>query len=86
MFGSLDPYIKFFAGNVQNAELGRTTAFEGTSNPKWDETYYLLLNNLNDELFLQVMDRNTGRKDGEVGVANFDMKELIESNHIVEGL
>ncbi|KAF7727699.1 hypothetical protein EC973_007255 [Apophysomyces ossiformis] len=86
MFGSLDPYITFHSGNVNNPELGRTSAFENTTNPKWNETYFLLLNNLNDEFYVRVMDRNTGRKDSEIGVANFDLKELEEANNVVDGL
>ncbi|ORY88542.1 C2 domain-containing protein [Syncephalastrum racemosum] len=86
LFGSLDPYITFHIGNVQNAEQGRTSAFEDTSNPKWDETHFILLNNLHDTLFLQVMDRNSGRKDAAVGAANFDLKQVEESNNAVEGL
>lgn len=86
VFGSLDPYVTFHVGDVRNPELGRTLAHENTSNPKWDETHFLLINNLNDMLCLQLMDRNTGRKDSDVGVAVFELKELTESNNIVEGL
>ncbi|KAI9277156.1 C2 domain-containing protein [Phascolomyces articulosus] len=86
LFGSLDPYITFHIGNVHNAEMGRTSAFEDTNNPKWDETHFVLLNNLNDSVYLQVMDRNSGRKDSAVGVASFNLKELESSDNIISGL
>ncbi|KAI7867816.1 C2 domain-containing protein [Spinellus fusiger] len=84
LFGSLDPYVTFHIGNTMNTELGRTAAFEDTSDPKWDETHFLLINTLSDNLCLQVMDRNVGRKDTLVGVAMFDLKELLEQQ--AEGL
>lgn len=86
LFGTLDPYITFHIANVHNAELARTSAVEDTSNPKWDETHFVLLNNLNDSIYLQVMDRNAGRKDSPVGIASFDLKEVAEANNVVEGL
>lgn len=86
LFGSLDPYITFHVGNVHNAELARTTALEDTSNPRWDETHFVLLNSLNESLYLQVMDRNSGRKDAAVGVATFDLKQVDESDNVAEGL
>ncbi|KAF7731921.1 hypothetical protein EC973_007752 [Apophysomyces ossiformis] len=86
MFGTLDPYVTFHIGDVRNPELGRTSAHEDTSNPKWDETHFLLINNLNDKLCLQLMDRNTGRKDSDVGLAVFELKELSDSNNVLEGL
>ncbi|KAI9008912.1 C2 domain-containing protein [Phycomyces nitens] len=85
MFGSLDPYVTFHIGNVLNTEVGRSSAHEDTSNPKWDETYFLLLNTLTEPLFLQVMDRNAGRKDTVVGIATFDLKQL-EADSQAEGL
>ena len=86
LFGSLDPYITFHIGNVHNAEMGRTTAHEDTNNPKWDETHFVLLNNLNDSVYLQVMDRNSGRKDSAVGVATFNLKDLETSDNALSGL
>ncbi|KAI9485092.1 C2 domain-containing protein [Zychaea mexicana] len=86
LFGSLDPYITFHIGNAHNAEMGRTSAFEDTNNPKWDETHFVLLNNTNETVYLQVMDRNSGRKDSAVGVASFDLKELANNDNAVSGL
>ncbi|KAI8376305.1 C2 domain-containing protein [Radiomyces spectabilis] len=86
LFGTLDPYITFHIGNVHNTELGRTSAHEDQNNPKWDESHFVLLNNLNDSIYLQVMDRNSNRKDTPVGVATCDLKDLAEANNVLEGL
>ncbi|KAI9025288.1 C2 domain-containing protein [Phycomyces nitens] len=86
MFGSLDPYITFHIGSADQPEVGHTPAHEDTSNPKWNETYYILLNNLHDTLFLQVMDRNSGRKDTEIGISSYDLKEIVDMDNISEGL
>ncbi|KAI9316811.1 C2 domain-containing protein [Dichotomocladium elegans] len=87
MFGSLDPYVTFHIANTSNPEMARTAAIEDTTNPKWNETHFILLNSLNnDSIYLQVMDRNSGRKDASVGVASFDLKELAESDNVVDGL
>lgn len=86
LFGSLDPYCSFRVGNVHNPELARTTAIENTSHPKWNETHFVLLNSLNDILCFQIMDRNSGRNDAEIGVANLDLKDVEENDGGIEGL
>lgn len=86
LFGSLDPYCSFRVGNVHNPELARTTAIEDSSHPKWNETHFVLLNNLNDILCFQIMDRNSGRNDAEIGVANLDLKDVEENDGGIEGL
>ncbi|CEP18365.1 hypothetical protein [Parasitella parasitica] len=86
LFGSLDPYCTFHVGNVHNAELARTTAIENTSHPKWNETHFVLLNSLNDILCFQILDRNNGRNDAEIGVANLDLKDVEENDGAIEGL
>ncbi|KAI8084738.1 C2 domain-containing protein [Halteromyces radiatus] len=84
--GTLDPYIKVHVGSEQNPELGRTQTIEDNNNPQWNETLYILLNNLTDTLSLYIKDRNTGRKDGDVGMASFDLKELGENDNVLDGL
>ncbi|KAI8338841.1 C2 domain-containing protein [Blakeslea trispora] len=86
IFGTLDPYCLFHIDNVHNPELARTSTIENNNNPKWNETHFLLLKNFNGTLLLKIMDRNTGRNDVEIGVANFDLKELEESQNAIEGL
>lgn len=86
LFGSLDPYITLHIGNAKNAELGRTKHVEDNRNPKFDETLFVLLNNVNDVLVMEVMDRNVGRTDASVGGCTFDLKALAESDNLLEGL
>lgn len=86
MFGSIDPYITFHTGNSKNKELARTSAIENTTSPRWNETHFILLNNLKETLCLQLMDRNAGRKDTSLGVVNFELKQLEENDNTLEGL
>ncbi|RUP50358.1 hypothetical protein BC936DRAFT_139503 [Jimgerdemannia flammicorona] len=84
MIGTSDPYVKFHINN--RPELGRTTVKEDATNPQWNETKFLLLTSLNDILSLEVMDKNAGRKDKSMGVANFDLKGLADDETKHEGL
>ncbi|KAI9309205.1 C2 domain-containing protein [Cunninghamella echinulata] len=85
LFGSLDPFVTFHIGNTSNAPVSETKALEDTTSPTWNETHFVLINNLNESIFLQVMDKNTGRKDTQVGVACVELKEL-ENENFLQGL
>ncbi|KAI8976019.1 C2 domain-containing protein [Pilobolus umbonatus] len=85
-FGTLDPYCSFHLNNIHNPELARTSAIENSSDPKWNETHFLLLSNLHNILCIKVMDKNSGRNDVEVGVANLDLNDLGDSQNGIEGL
>jgi Ca2+-dependent lipid-binding protein len=86
LFGTLDPYITLHIGNSNNAEVGRTKHVEDNRNPKFDETLFVLLNTINETLIFDIMDQNTGRSDSNIGTCNFDLKTLIDSDNIAEGL
>lgn len=86
LIGSLDPYITVHLGNEQSPILSKTRTIENNKNPVYNEVLYVLLNGLTDSLFLTVKDKNTGRKDGTVGVASFDLKELADNEDNLEGL
>lgn len=86
ILGSLDPYCVFKVGDIHHPELARTSCIENTQNPKWNETHFVLLNNLNDILCFQVLDRNVGRKDVEIGVANLNLKDVDENQNAIENL
>lgn len=85
-FGSLDPYLSIHVGNEKNSEVGRTRCIENNNNPQFNETLFILLNGPKDTLYLNAKDRNTGRKDGDVGFASFDLKELEENDNTLDGL
>lgn len=44
----------------------------------WNETKFILLNNLNETLTMVVKDWNEHRPDSDLGTANFDLKTLVE--------
>lgn len=49
-----------------------------SSTPQWNETKYILLNNLNDALTMTIKDWNEHRPDSDLGVASFDLKSLAD--------
>ncbi|TFY64762.1 hypothetical protein EVG20_g5845 [Dentipellis fragilis] len=74
--GTPDPYVSF---NINNrAELARTKYKHSTHNPTWNETKFLLVNNLTDNLILSVYDYNEHRKDTELGASTFELSKLVE--------
>ncbi|CAO3643790.1 unnamed protein product [Cunninghamella blakesleeana] len=85
LFGSLDPFVTFHVGSTNNPHASQSKAIDDSNSPTWNENHYLLINNLNETVFLQVMDKNSGRKDTAVGVANIELKEL-ENEPFLQGL
>ncbi|KAI7866079.1 C2 domain-containing protein [Spinellus fusiger] len=74
--GSLNPYVRLFLNKAQ--ELGRTSVREDTLQPIWNETHFLLLNNLHSILTLELRSHNTNAKDKRIARANFDLVSLEE--------
>ncbi|KKZ61256.1 hypothetical protein EMCG_04129 [[Emmonsia] crescens] len=72
--GSVDPYAVVSINN--RAPLGRTKTVHDTSNPKWNETIYVIITSFTDSLTLQVYDWNEFRKDKELGAATFPLEPL----------
>lgn len=67
-------YIRFYIDHGQ--ELDRTSVCESTFEPKWNETRYLKLNNLNSLLSMELKTSRPGLKDRRLGTANFDLSSL----------
>ncbi|KAI8374245.1 uncharacterized protein BYT42DRAFT_575688 [Radiomyces spectabilis] len=83
--GSPNPYLRFFLDHAQ--ELGRTNVRENTFVPQWNETRFLLLNNLNSQLSLELRTHNADAKDRRLATAHFDLRELDdEDSQLQEGL
>lgn len=61
-WGTSDPYCKVVLISsdikVVGKELTRTKYISNSLNPVWDETHYLLFNNLKDSLKFQIYDSN----------------------------
>ncbi|KAF9306138.1 hypothetical protein BGZ74_007485 [Mortierella antarctica] len=76
LVGNSDPYVKIRLGN--RPELASTAVKEDTLNPVWNETNTILINNLNEVICMEIMDKDNLRKDRPLGQANFDLKTLEE--------
>ncbi|KAI9266500.1 C2 domain-containing protein [Phascolomyces articulosus] len=84
---TLNPYIRFSLDNMQ--ELGRTTVRTNTMRPEWNDTRFLLLNNLNGQLCLDLCSQtqNPDAEDDRVATAYFNLRELDdEDRNEQEGL
>lgn len=71
---TIDPYIKFSFN--EREEMARSDIKSDTRNPTWNETKYLLVNNLNEVLTMELVDFNDYRKDKPIGVVNFALETL----------
>ncbi|KAF9581003.1 hypothetical protein BGW38_002137, partial [Lunasporangiospora selenospora] len=76
LVGNSDPYIKIRLGN--RPDLATTAVKQDTLNPVWNETNTILVNNLNEVVCMEIMDKDNIRKDRPLGQANFDLKSLEE--------
>ncbi|KAI8064721.1 C2 domain-containing protein [Gongronella butleri] len=76
---SPNPYVRFYLDHGQ--ELGRTSIKEQTKQPSWNETRFLLLNNLSAQLCMELRTHNPGGKDRRLGTAQFDLRHLDDENH-----
>lgn len=74
--GTVDPYASITFNRRQ--ELARTKTVEDNSNPRWNETHYLIVTSFNDTLDVVVFDKNDFRKSKELGVASFRLENLEE--------
>ena len=70
--GSPDPYIT--ASLDARAPLGKTKTVQSTSNPRFNETIYVIVTSLTETLTLQVFDYNEFRKDKDLGTASFPLE------------
>ncbi|KAI9488020.1 C2 domain-containing protein [Zychaea mexicana] len=84
---TLNPYVRFSLDTTQ--ELGRTSVRSSTMKPDWNETRFLLLNNLNAQLCLELCSqtKNPDAEDDRVATGYFDLRELDdEDRYEQEGL
>lgn len=71
---TVDPYAVFSINNRE--ELARTKVIHETKNPTWNETKYILINNLSETLTVSIFDYNDIRKDKLIGVVNIPLETL----------
>lgn len=79
--GTVDPYAILTLNGRQ--ELARTKVVDDNSNPRWNETHYIIVTSFTDTLNIQVFDKNGFRKSKELGMASFPL-ERIEDLHVYE--
>ncbi|KAI8099043.1 C2 domain-containing protein [Halteromyces radiatus] len=82
--GVPNPYIRFYLDNGQ--ELGRTGTKEHTHQPQWNETRFLLLNNLSSQLCMELRTHNHDAKDRRLATAQFDLRQMDDDRKEQEGL
>jgi Ca2+-dependent lipid-binding protein len=73
--GTPDPYALVAINN--RVPLGRTKTVQQNANPRWSETINVILTSTREPLTIQVMDYNEFRKDKSLGVATFDLEQLL---------
>ncbi|KAI7856792.1 hypothetical protein BDC45DRAFT_502332 [Circinella umbellata] len=84
---TLNPYIRFSLDGMK--ELGRTGVRTNTMKPEWNDTRFLLLNNLNGQLCLELCSQtqNPDAEDDRVATSYFNLRELDdEDRNEQEGL
>jgi Ca2+-dependent lipid-binding protein len=75
--GSIDPYVSFRVN--RGPELGRTSVLTNTDEPNWNETHFLLLNNLNESLSMELHGRNTTTRDRDFGSVTYTLQKLADA-------
>lgn len=78
---TIDPYFTFgFSDKV----LGKTKVVYDTINPTFNETIRIILNSSSDPLAIKLYDENVsdGRKDKFMGIALFDLEELMSKEEL----
>jgi Ca2+-dependent lipid-binding protein len=72
---TLNPFIRFYLNKAQ--ELEKTSMCENTRTPHWNETKFLLVNNLESMLTMELRTTNSTKKAGKrLARSNFDLKDL----------
>ncbi|KAI1200925.1 C2 domain-containing protein [Nemania serpens] len=74
--GNTDPYAVLTLS--KRAPLARTKTIKDSSDPRWNETHYVILTSFNDSLDIMLYDYNDIRKDKELGVASFQLEKIEE--------
>ncbi|OKL63539.1 hypothetical protein UA08_01208 [Talaromyces atroroseus] len=77
---TIDPYCSVSINNRK--ELARTKTIQDTTEPRWNETVYVIITSFTDALTIGIFDYNDLRKDQELGIATFPLDKLeSEAEH-----
>ncbi|GCE98641.1 hypothetical protein ZYGM_001275 [Zygosaccharomyces mellis] len=78
---TVDPYVSFELEkplpDVNGDDL-RTTIKHDTSNPRWNETKYVLVSSLQQTMKMKCFDFNDVRKDTFIGEIEIDLNDLLQ--------
>lgn len=74
--GTPDPYTVLSINN--GAPLAQTKIIKENTNPKWNETKYVILTSFTESLTMAIFDYNEYRKDKELGTATFPLERVEE--------
>ncbi|CEP61687.1 Tcb3p LALA0_S03e08548g [Lachancea lanzarotensis] len=77
---TIDPYITLTAenGNIGETTI-RTSVKSDNKSPRWNETKYVLVNTLDQKLFLNCYDFNDIRRDTLIGKAEYNLSQLLQT-------
>lgn len=77
--GAPDPYVSFaFGGKHDQSPLARTRTVRNEANPRFEETHFLLVDDLADVLCMSVWDWNEYRPDNLLGLATRELASLAD--------
>ncbi|KAI8992390.1 hypothetical protein BDB01DRAFT_882480 [Pilobolus umbonatus] len=78
---NLNPFVRFYLDEAQ--ELEKTSVCENSRAPIWNETRFILLNNLDSILALELRTENGIKKAGKkLAVAHFDLRDIQEQENM----
>ncbi|ORX59741.1 hypothetical protein DM01DRAFT_1333202 [Hesseltinella vesiculosa] len=72
-------YIRFYLDHGQ--ELGRTSCKDQTKQPQWNETHFLMVNNLSAQLCMELRSHYPNIKDRRLATAQFDLRQMDDQDH-----
>ncbi|QIW98420.1 hypothetical protein AMS68_003938 [Peltaster fructicola] len=81
--GTPDPYACVSIAGRET--LGKTKTVQQNENPRWGETFNIILTSFKEPLTMYLYDYNEFRKDKELGICTFEMSQL-ENEPINENL
>ncbi|SCU97823.1 LAFA_0G13520g1_1 [Lachancea sp. 'fantastica'] len=77
---TIDPYVTLTAenGNIGETTI-RTSVKSDIKSPRWNETKYVLVNSLDQKLFLKCYDFNDVRRDTLIGKTEYNLSQLFQT-------
>lgn len=74
---TIDPFIELHS-STNPEKKHRSSVKKNTKTPRWNETQYVLVNNLQQQLMIDLWDFNDHTKNKLIGSSSFDLQELLQ--------